>query len=104
MLFHTKEFWKAAGERAAKTFVQFVATLVLLTFGAEVAGVVDVLALDWADIGRTALNIVGTAALGAGLSVVTSLLSAVQDGNPSAGTLEVAAAKSSPPESAGLAE
>jgi len=88
---YTAEFWKATGERAGRTFVQMVVTLTMVTFGAEVTGVINVLELDWANIGTTVVNIVGTSLIGAGLSVLMSLGAGRKDGNPSAGTLEAVA-------------
>jgi len=56
-----------------------------MTFGGEVTGLVNVLELDWASIGLTAVNIVGTSALAAGTSVVMSPRSGLKDSNPSSG-------------------
>lgn len=71
----TLHFWKAAGERAVKTFAQ---TLVLL-IGTGSIGVTE---LDWPQL----LSVSATAAL---LSVLTSLASGAADGNPSATNAEV---------------
>lgn len=64
----TKEFWKAAAERAIKTFAQ---TLVVL-LGADA---VDVLTLDWIHLGSLSLG----AAL---VSVLTSIGSAAVSKQP----------------------
>ena len=73
----TREFWKAAAERAGKTFFQFLAVLL----GGDALAVV---ALDWR---RTAL----LAAAGLLLSVVTSLASALAGlPGPSLATEQVA--------------
>jgi len=70
----TLAFWKAAGERAAKSAAQ---TLILLIG----AGTVGITALNWPAL----LGLAGTAAL---LSVLTSVASGATDGNPSATNAE----------------
>lgn len=72
----SKEFWKAVAERAAKTFIQ-VASGFLFVDGVVVsAGEVNWQGLGWTLLVTTAL------------SVGTSILSALGDGNPSATNAE----------------
>jgi hypothetical protein len=69
----TLAFWKAAFERAAKTFAQALAALL-------VADGTNIIATDWG--GRTSV-----AAMAAVVSVLTSVASSgVGDGGPSLGT------------------
>ena len=62
----SKQFWKGAGERAAKTFLQVGVATLGITAGAQYTGA-EFLALPW----ETALV---TASVATILSVVTSLL------------------------------
>lgn len=73
----TLTFWKAATERAIKTGAQSVLTAY---FVGDVA--LNALQADWA-------NMAGIGAGGVVLSYLTSLASAVGDGNPSAINAEV---------------
>lgn len=89
---YTRAFWDATWERARKTFIQSVVALTLATFGGEVTGLINVLELDWSSIGLTALNIIGTSVLAAGLSALMSLKDGRKDGNPSSGNRETVSA------------
>lgn len=73
----TKSFWRAAGERAVKTGAQSVLTAY---FVGDVA--LNALQADW-------LNMAGIGAGGVVFSLLTSLASGVNDGNPSATNAEV---------------
>lgn len=75
----TKEFWKAAAERAIKTGAQSVLTAY---FVGDVA--LNALQADW-------LNMAGIGAGGVVLSILTSLASGHKDGNPSVTNAEVIA-------------
>ena len=77
----TLTFWKAATERAIKTGAQSVLTAY---FVGDVA--LNALQADWA-------NMAGIGAGGVVLSYLTSLASAVHDGNPSAINAEVTKGK-----------
>ena len=68
------QFWLAAGERAVKTFAQ-----VLLGF--MTTGAIGITNLPWNEM----LSVAATAALA---SVLTSIVSGVRDGNPSATNAE----------------
>lgn len=70
----TAQFWLAAGERAVKTFAQ-----VLLGF--VTTGAIGITSLPWSEM----LAVGATAALA---SVLTSVVSGVRDGNPSATNAE----------------
>jgi len=70
----TVAFWRAAAERAIKTAAQ---TLVLLIG----TGSIGITSLNWPEL----LSLTATAAL---LSVLTSIVSGVSDGNPSATNAE----------------
>lgn len=70
----TAQFWLAAGERAVKTFAQ-----VLLGF--MTTGAIGITSLPWDEM----LAVGATAALA---SVLTSVVSGVRDGNPSATNAE----------------
>lgn len=73
----TKKFWKAAGERALKTFCQ---TAVVTIGAGPVTGVLD---LDWAAVGSIS-------ALSAVVSLLTSVGSSAinEDGSPSLSDVE----------------
>lgn len=70
----TLDFWLAAGERAVKTFAQ-----VLLGF--MTTGAIGITNLPWNEM----LSVAATASLA---SVLTSIVSGVRDGNPSATNAE----------------
>lgn len=74
----TAAFWKAATERAIKSAAQ----VAILTIGADT---INVVALDWAEVGGFALG-------GLVLSYLTSIATG-SDGNPSAGSIEVTRGK-----------
>ena len=73
----TLAFWRAAGERAAKTAAQVVLTAY---FGGDV--LFNIWTADWASLGGLALG-------GAFFSVLTSIATAATtDGGPSLGNVE----------------
>ena len=72
----TKAFWRAAAERAIKTAAQTVLTMY---FVGDVA--FNAIEADWLTIGSFAAG-------GAIFSILTSLVSGSQDGNPSATNAE----------------
>ena len=61
----TLDFWKDAGERALKTFLQSIIAVFAV-------GGVDILSVDW----KSALVTAGTAAA---MSLATSVVSAIKD-------------------------
>lgn len=72
----TLAFWKAAAERAVKTFAQSLVGVLTVAMGAA-SGLAG---LDWGNVLQAAL-------VAAGLSILTSLVSAPVGGNgPSLGT------------------
>lgn len=77
----TRAFWKATAERAVKTGAQSVLTVY---FVGDVA--LNAFQADWG-------NMAGIGLGGVVFSVLTSLASAVHDGNPSATNAEVVTAK-----------
>jgi hypothetical protein len=77
----TTAFWRAAAERAVKTGAQAVLTVY---FVGDVA--LNAFEADW-------VNMAGIGLGGAALSVLTSLASAVGDGNPSATNAETVTQK-----------
>jgi hypothetical protein len=77
----TTAFWRAAAERALKTGAQAVLTVY---FVGDVA--LNAFEADW-------VNMAGIGLGGVALSVLTSLASAVGDGNPSATNAETVTQK-----------
>lgn len=84
----TLQFWRAAGERAAKTGAQFV--LAVLGMAWTTAGLGDPTAETLNAFSWNYLTIAGAFAAGVFLSLMFSLVSAkVTDGNPSVGDAEI---------------
>lgn len=75
---YTTDFWKGAGERAAKTAAQTALPALAVAFGSAA----DFAGANWADF---LVMVIGATIL----SVLTSLVSAIGDGNPSLGNVEL---------------
>lgn len=89
---YTREFWRAAAERALKTFAQALlaspAGLLVVNLLADIGdGNLDLVLLH--QLGLLLLTSVIIATFAAGGSVLSSLVNARNDGNPSAGNAEV---------------
>ena len=89
---YTKQFWRAAGERALFTFAQALlstpAGIALVNLLADIgAGELNLVLLQ--RFGLLALTSVIVATIAAGGSILSSLVKARNDGNPSAGSVEV---------------
>lgn len=75
---YTVDFWKPTAERAVKTAAQTALPALAVAFGSAA----DFAGANWADF---LIMVIGATIL----SVLTSLVSAIGDGNPSLGNLEL---------------
>lgn len=87
----TKQFWKGAGERAIKTFVQTFVAVAIAGVGAEAVGVTaGIMDINWLDALSVALlatilsgaTSIGNADFTAGRQVVKSEVVVVEDDTP----------------------
>lgn len=93
MSMYGKAFWAAAGERALFTFAQTLlgtpagVALVGVIANATSNGKIDLVLLQ--HVGLLVLTSLVTAFIAAGGSILSSIVKARRDGNPSLGNLEV---------------
>jgi hypothetical protein len=88
----SREIWRAAFERALKTFAQALlstpAGLVLVNLVADIGdGNLDLVLLQ--KLGLLLITALTVATIAAGGSILTSIVNARNDGNPSANNAEV---------------